>query len=170
MNAPFDRLSKRVPGGQAMTPEQKLASFWSRVDKSGGPDACWIWQGAVTSKWGYGCFALSRGVTRGAHRMAWTYTNGDPGQLCVLHKCDNRVCVNPAHLFLGTKKENTADAIAKGRNSRGEMLRNKLTGDQIPAIRALRGVKTQREIAAMYGVEQSTIAGVHRGHTWKHIP
>lgn len=52
----------------------------------------------------------------GAHKVAWTYTNGDPGELCVLHRCDNRVCVNPAHLFLGTKQDNVDDMYKKGRD------------------------------------------------------
>lgn len=88
--------------------------FWRRVDRSGGPDACWPWM-RVPSTGGYG-LAKYKGRRRIASRVAWELTNGPiPGGMQVLHHCDNPPCCNPAHLFLGTVADNVADMIAKGR-------------------------------------------------------
>lgn len=89
--------------------------FWNKVDKSGGPNACWPWTGAKTS-FGYGDFRVSRGLRLSTHRLAWELTHGVilPG-LCVCHKCDRPSCCNPRHMFLGTRRDNTRDSIKKGR-------------------------------------------------------
>lgn len=90
--------------------------FWKLVSVT-GPLDCWEWQGYVDKQTGYGDFCYeypSRHV--GAHRFSWTLVHGPiEDGLCVLHRCDNRVCVNPAHLFLGTKDDNNQDMISKGR-------------------------------------------------------
>ena len=88
--------------------------FWEKVDKSA---ACWIWTGA-TARFGYGHFRDKgwRSSPTPAHRFSWVLLHGPvPAKLCVLHSCDNPPCVRPQHLFLGTKKTNTHDMIAKGR-------------------------------------------------------
>lgn len=78
------------------------------------PDGCWYWLGALQSK-GYGQFR-----NRGAHRVSYMlYKNVDPGNLNVCHSCDNRMCVNPNHLWLGTHLDNVMDKVMKGRQSRG---------------------------------------------------
>lgn len=144
------------------------ARFWGRVDSSGGPDACWPWEGAVTSQHGYGN-ALWEGRYVSAHRIAWSLRNGPvPSGMCVLHKCDNRVCCNPAHFFLGTKKDNSDDKIAKDRHARGERNKHaKLTPEQVLAIR--QADSTQRELAAKYGVCQSAIAAIVSRRSWMHL-
>lgn len=93
--------------------------FWEKVDKSGGPDACWPWVAAVLARgheYPYGQFRVG-GRVRKAHQMAYEFATGTrvmPG-LVMCHRCDFRLCCNPAHLFPGTQKENMEDASRKGR-------------------------------------------------------
>lgn len=76
---------------------------------------CWIWMASLNTRTGYGQFGLNGGMEF-AHRASYKLFRGDiPETICVLHKCDVRPCVNPNHLFLGTKKDNAQDAISKGR-------------------------------------------------------
>ena len=93
--------------------------FWSKVNKT---DGCWLWTGYRFHA-GYGGFHESqpKRTVRLAHRVAWELTNGlIPDGLHVCHTCDNRSCVRPDHLFLGTNADNVADKVAKGRQAKGE--------------------------------------------------
>lgn len=95
------------------------AIFWARVDKSAGQDRCWIYNGF--RKWdGYGWLARKQpdGKTKymTSHRYAWILTHGEPeAGKCILHTCDNPPCCNPAHLYLGTQKDNSDDKMRRGR-------------------------------------------------------
>jgi len=90
--------------------------FWGKI-AVGNDDDCWNWRGSPNPS-GYGTFNFD-GQNHNAHRVAWILTNGSipsSGTL-VCHKCDNRLCCNPAHLFLGTYKDNREDSIRKGRRT-----------------------------------------------------
>lgn len=135
--------------------------FWERVDMTG---TCWLWTGPVTRD-GYGaCGKADR-----AHRRSWRDTYGPiPQGLLVCHHCDNRLCVRPDHLFLGTNSDNIADMVSKKRQVRGERAGpSKLTERDVLAIRA--DNRTSVAIAAAYGLHHSTVLDIKNRHTWKHI-
>lgn len=131
------------------------------IDRSGGPDACWPWTAKAKSQ-GYGVLSIN-GRQRRAHRVVYEIANGPiPKGLRVCHRCDNPPCCNPRHLFAGTAKDNSLDMARKERAGR-----NKLTGEQVAAIRA--DPRTTKEIAPDYGVHWSNIASIKAGATWVHV-
>jgi len=142
--------------------------FWSKVEKGSG---CWIWQGRVSRNGGYGQFVVR------AHRLSVELTSGPiPEGLVVLHLCDNPRCVRPDHLRVGTSKENTQDAIAKGRwtqippSAIGENNpRAKLTSSQVKEIRAKFRPRhyTYEMLAKEYGISTSHAKAILRGRCWK---
>lgn len=104
----------------------------------------------------------------GAHRAMYAATFGDPGRLHVLHKCDNRLCVNPDHLFLGTAKDNCQDKIGKGRaqDQTGEKGPGaKLTWENVEDIRT--GRLSGAEFGRLYGVTPQSVCDIQKGRTWR---
>ena len=153
--------------------EKDIARFWSKVE-IGNPDECWEWKGAA-SKDGYGQFSVGNFIKRSSarsNRVSWTINFGEiPNGLFICHKCDNRSCVNPSHLFLGTPKDNMVDMARKGRTgvSLGEKHGiSKLKEEQVLEIRKmLENRLTQREISEKFGVSQSAIYKIGKGLTWQ---
>lgn len=150
-------------------PNARADRLWARVDRR-GPDECWPWR-LKPDVGGYGEYAegskSNRYRTR-AHRVAWELTNGPiPDGLLVCHHCDNRTCCNPAHLFLGTHADNTADMMAKGRHWNpprdGEHNGNsKLTDAQRAEIIETfhRGGVTKAALSRRYGVTDVRISQI----------
>jgi hypothetical protein len=147
--------------------------FWPKVMRPMGWEACWPWQAASKSKGGYGNFKLASYTQIAAHRISYALHHGQsPGELHVLHKCDNPSCVNPLHLFLGTNADNVADKVAKGRalgrDMRGARNGNaRLSDEQVTTIRQriAKGENNTR-IAADYGVTHQLISRIRRGRSW----
>ena len=131
--------------------------------------SCLLWNKCVDPQ-GYGV-AWYMGKKTMAHRAAWLKANGPiPEGLCVLHRCDNPTCVNPNHLFLGTRGQNNADRAAKKRNAdiSGEKHPSaKLTEKQVLAIRE--DTRPHRVLADIYGVDASSISNIKRRRNWAHI-
>lgn len=106
----------------ALTSEQL---FWTKVDRGGGPDACWIWRG-LSNRTGYGRYSQQV-----ASRVSWVMAHGPiPDGLLVCHHCDNPPCVNPSHLFLGSHLDNLRDSMRKGRTpNRGATIKRALKAE-----------------------------------------
>lgn len=144
--------------------------FWYKV-ACAGEDECWTWHGAL-SPGGYGRFCYHNGLYQ-AHRVSWEIANGTiPDRLYVLHTCDNRACVNPKHLFLGSHTDNMRDMDAKGRrvSHYGEdHVSHKLTYQQVEAIRELyaQGNVTKKTLGQQFGVCDTQIGHIVRGNAWK---
>lgn len=135
---------------------------------------CRLWLGARNAG-GYGNIIVE-GQTRAVHRVAYEEAFGPiPDGMLVCHRCDIRSCCEPSHLFLGRHRDNSADMVAKDRQSRGprrEMQgekhpRAKLTPEQVAAI--VRDGRFQREIAADYGISQTHVSAIKNRQTWSHM-
>jgi hypothetical protein len=146
--------------------------FWAKVRKGPSEDSCWEWTAALNQ--GYGTFYLAPGHTYRAHIVSWAAHNNQwPEQgMHICHTCDNRKCVNPAHLFLGTPKDNVQDMISKGRDRlRGSRHpRAKFTPQQVDEIfKALWEDGACRfQLSQKYGVTVSAIENVMYGRRHYH--
>ena len=151
-----------------MPPANTLERLLSRTERSGD---CWIWTGPK-DKYGYGRVGLQNKVMT-AHRAVWILTNGPiPEGLQVCHDCpsgDNPACVNPSHMFLGTKTDNQRDMANKSRSPYGEQNWNsKLTEAQVREIRSLHtsGLSARR-IALTFPVSHQMIDKIVNGESWR---
>ena len=119
-------IGESAKGMNAMTEEQRCQTpeirFWSKVDKTPGlgPDGdCWLWRGGVSTS-GYGHFGVGY-RQYSAHRFSFYLSHQDlPVEMCVCHRCDVKICVNPHHLFLGSLADNNRDMAIKGRQAAGD--------------------------------------------------
>lgn len=154
----------------------ELRRFWKKVDKR-GPDECWPWIGHIMPETGYGQVGIRYEIFL-AHRASFVIDGGTvPEGLFVLHRCDNRACVNPEHLFTGTQLDNMRDMIQKGRanhtkNLKGEAVSNsKLTEDQVREIRRLNAEEGlgARRLAKRFGVSSTNITFILQRRAWAHV-
>lgn len=143
--------------------------FWRHVDVR-KPDECWPWIGARGSN-GYGhfverCWPYHDRRQWLAHRFAFKLAHGF-APILVRHRCDNPACCNSAHLLQGTNKENTADAVARGRMARGARHgRVKLTEDEVLAIRL--ASESYRVLAARFDISTSQVSRIRTKKRWSH--
>ncbi len=147
--------------------------FWSKVKKT-DDDSCWIWLRAKSDK-GYGKFSWGHAKWIPAHRVAFFLFHGRWPSFFACHRCDNRACCNPAHLFDGTQKENLADANSKMRlngshpSAAGEGNHQaKLTWDSVGLIREERARigTSYNKLAGKFGVSKRAIISVVKYYTW----
>jgi hypothetical protein len=148
--------------------------FWEKVDRR-GPDECWPWLGITRNGYGriYDAGRHAR-ATEVALRLSGVIV---PGGMLVCHRCDNPLCVNPAHLFVGTDRDNSDDKIAKGRYRNGSTQGTahheaKLTDADVLAIRRRHNNRkgTRAALAVEFGVHPETITNVANSRTWRHLP
>lgn len=136
---------------EKVTPNYKLNS----------ENGCWEWLGAV-HEFGHGR-VWHKGKDIGAHRASWmVHIGAIPTGMCVLHKCDNPPCINPQHLFLGTRGDNNTDRCRKGRNGNC-----KLTEEDIKEIRSMNG--TYQEISDHFDMSIGQIWRIKNGESWRHV-
>lgn len=154
---PYPRKSKSV--------EER---FWGKVDKSG---ECWLWTAFKYE--GYGYFCPTASIPKRAHRLSWELVNGPiPNGLLVCHTCDNRACVRPSHLFLGTQKDNLADMSRKGRGTKANRgagsARTTLTQEDVLMIRDLasKGL-SKAELGRRFNVTAGCVSRIVHYRRWK---
>lgn len=147
--------------------ERQIRAFWKKVIK-GGPEECWYWDR------GYGLFTAA-GRTLRAARVSFSLAFGDPPvHLDVCHACDEPLCVNPAHLFLGNRSQNVKDSVKKGRfrAATGEdNSKTKLRPEQVQEIRQRSKAGEQNNnLAREFGITPQSLSAILVGKSWRHLP
>lgn len=162
----------KIRGQYVYSPQERIMR-WCSIDEATG---CWLWTG---STWrGYGRLTVGTRPVRktiAAHRYSYAAFVGPiPAGMEVCHKCDVRPCVNPAHLFVGTKQDNIDDRERKGRNNHvvGERIGSaKLNSSQVQEMRLARLTgESFQKIANRFGVDKQTAYSAILGRTWGHVP
>jgi len=168
--------------------QKDIDRFWSKVDKISNPNGCWEWTASKQNrKVGYGKFQMKNKSCL-AHRISWLLHYGKiPKNIYVCHKCDNSICVNPNHLFLGTPNDNIQDMVKKNHHAKGnnhgsvthperivkgeKHANSKLTKNQIIEIRKkyIPNIISMPQLAKEYNVDWTTIRQIVNRITWKHI-
>ena len=147
---------------------ERFESQFVRIPEAG----CWIWMGALKNKYGHGAFKLGgrSSPVDFAHRVSWKLYLGDiPEGSYVLHHCDNPLCVNPDHLFLGSHKENMADMVAKDRQAKGsKCLQAKIDEKVAATIKQMKETPT-KVLASIFGISRQSVADILYGRTWRHV-
>lgn len=136
-----------------------IERLMNKVERDG---ECWVFSGAKSHR-GYGLFRYTKLMS--AHRVSYLLHKGEiPEGMFVLHKCDNRACVNPDHLFLGTHQDNMDDMNAKDRANNPH---KKLSAESVAEIRGLLAAGAmQKSIAKQYGINQSSVSWIKTGRSW----
>jgi len=147
-----------------------LSELMARTTMSS--DGCWNWNGALNTS-GYAWMSYL-GRSRIVSRVAWELENGPISVgLCVLHRCDNRKCINPSHLFLGDNLTNQRDMIAKGRGRKAFGSRSgvaKLNEQLVVQMREAYSLgSTPTDIARQHGLPRSTVWHALNKRTWRHV-
>ena len=178
-----DGRSIRVKSGILKLTDRQLRLFWKKVTKQ--ETGCWLWN-AATSEFGHGSFGIKTGRSTYAHRVSYQIHHGPISlSICVLHNCpggDNPRCVNPAHLWLGTRADNNRDCRRKGRARhpsfkkdplrcvRGERIHtSKLTSKTVIEIREKysTGNFLQSDLAKEFNVSNAAISAIITKRNWK---
>ncbi len=146
-----------------------MARYWTYVNraKAKGGD-CWLWIGSTNMR-GYGQFVVKGRQRIGAHRLAWLLSRGEiPKGQEVCHSCDNGLCVNPEHLFLGSHRDNHLDSVRKGRKRAWGL--QKLDARQVEAIRRrVAAGELQRVVAADFGISRNHVSSIVHRTSWAHL-
>ena len=177
-------------------------SFEAWIDKETSKKGCWLWTGSKTRKddKGYGRIQVN-GKRQLAHRVSWELHNPTqpiPEGMCVLHECDTPPCVNPAHLKIGTQKDNMQDMVKRRRSAKGDRHGFHTHPERVPRgdkhylrqhpelsprgekngcckltednVRAIFHTKgTHKQIAEEYGVHNSQVSRIRNGKRWRHL-